>query len=207
MAGAFALIPGIAWIQMRKLPNFIGGHRVIARVPAGRRFSFVVRGRDVARTRVESGEDDKSWALHLQYHGGRRRYVGTAALRATSHLMAGVNRFGASRDQVGDAVHLLDDAGDPDRFFVRVARKTAQLGGLGVSDLPAEVRLAIEMSAHEESERRAMAGELAELTEAWEAAEAVAAIADDMFLPKSFADFTRRHRRSQPGATAAPPND
>ena len=45
------------------------------------------------------------------------------------------------------------------------------------------VRLALEMAAHEESERRAMEGELAELAEAWRWAEEVAAIADNMFFP------------------------
>jgi hypothetical protein len=39
------------------------------------------------------------------------------------------------------------------------------------------------MAAHEETERRALEGELAVLEEAWRDAEEIAAIADDMFLP------------------------
>jgi hypothetical protein len=43
--------------------------------------------------------------------------------------------------------------------------------------------LALEMASHEESERRAMEGELNILEEAWREAEEIAAISDDMFLP------------------------
>jgi hypothetical protein len=39
------------------------------------------------------------------------------------------------------------------------------------------------MALHEESERRAMQGELAELERAWREAEEVAAIADDLLVP------------------------
>jgi hypothetical protein len=41
------------------------------------------------------------------------------------------------------------------------------------------------MSAHEESERRALEGELHLLEAAWRDAEEIAGIADDMFLPAS----------------------
>ena len=39
------------------------------------------------------------------------------------------------------------------------------------------------MATHEESERRALEGELALLETAWQEAEEIAAIADDMFVP------------------------
>ena len=44
-------------------------------------------------------------------------------------------------------------------------------------------RLALEMSVHEESERRAMEGELAVLEAAWRDAEQIAAICDDDLSP------------------------
>jgi hypothetical protein len=44
-------------------------------------------------------------------------------------------------------------------------------------------RLAFEMALHEEAERRAMEGELAELERAWKEAEEIAAISDNLFLP------------------------
>jgi AmiR/NasT family two-component response regulator len=63
-----------------------------------------------------------------------------------------------------------------------------------VRRFPAAVRLALEMAAHEERERRALEGELAELERAWKEAEEIAAIADDLLLPGSVADRLRRLR-------------
>jgi hypothetical protein len=41
------------------------------------------------------------------------------------------------------------------------------------------------MALHEEAERRAMQGELAELERAWRDAEEIAKIADDLLVPAS----------------------
>jgi hypothetical protein len=50
--------------------------------------------------------------------------------------------------------------------------------------IPPDLRLALEMVSHEESERRALEGELYLLEEAWKEAEEIAGISDDMFLPE-----------------------
>jgi hypothetical protein len=195
MAGAFALVPAMGWFYLQKLPAMFYRHRVVARIPAGGPWAFVVRATDAAKARLETDDESSTgWSLHLHYSGGQRRYVGGPAIRATSHLMAGINRFGATPSQVGGAVNLLDDATDPQRFFFRVATRSARLGGIGLGELPPEVRLALEMSAHEEAERRALEGELAALREAWQAAETVASISDNMFVPASFASLVARRR-------------
>jgi hypothetical protein len=54
------------------------------------------------------------------------------------------------------------------------------------------VALALEIVAHDDTERRAMEGELAELERAWREAEEIAAIADNMFLPPSVTEFLKR---------------
>ena len=51
-----------------------------------------------------------------------------------------------------------------------------------LANLPHEVRLALEMASHEETERRALEGELALLEDAWQEAEEIAAISDDLFV-------------------------
>ena len=62
-----------------------------------------------------------------------------------------------------------------------------------VATMPRSQKLALEMAANEDIERRAMAGELVLLEAAWREAEEIAAIADDLLLP----DFVRnRLRRS-----------
>lgn len=57
--------------------------------------------------------------------------------------------------------------------------------------LPLADRLALEMAANEDTERRASEGELAELEAAWREAEEVAAIADSMFDERTAARRTR----------------
>lgn len=53
----------------------------------------------------------------------------------------------------------------------------------GLLQLPATERLALEMALHEETERRALKGELHELELAWREAELVAAISDNLLVP------------------------
>jgi hypothetical protein len=54
-------------------------------------------------------------------------------------------------------------------------------------------RLALEMAANEDVERRALAGELEELREAWREAEEIAAIADDLFADDTLEEFKRQY--------------
>ncbi len=61
-----------------------------------------------------------------------------------------------------------------------------------LSRLPKEWRLALEMSLHEDTERRALEGELAELESAWRRAEEIAAIADDLLVPESVRSRVKR---------------
>ena len=54
---------------------------------------------------------------------------------------------------------------------------------LGAMNLSGTERLALEMAVHEETERRALEGELALLETAWRDAEHIAAICDDELTP------------------------
>ena len=70
----------------------------------------------------------------------------------------------------------------------RTVKKNCLLAGSGgaVSDrmnlsvLPARLRLALEMTLHEDDERRAMEGELAALEARWREADEIAKIADSL---------------------------
>jgi hypothetical protein len=53
-----------------------------------------------------------------------------------------------------------------------------------MNKLAPSLRLALEMMSHEESERRALEGELYLLEQAWKEAEEIAGISDDLFLPQ-----------------------
>ena len=63
--------------------------------------------------------------------------------------------------------------------------------------LPLVDRLALEMAANEDTERRAMDGELIELERAWRDAEEVAAIADGLFGAGQLEEFRQEHLARQ----------
>lgn len=147
---------------------------------------------------------ERGWMLNLSYDprgtwdlGGRSWEMleirGEAAIRVAGQVLPKINAAGARAGQVQDAVRLLERHADPLDFFAHQARPalTARRYGrqteraAAIAKFPLEVRLALEMAAHEEQERRALEGELALLEAAWREAEEVARIADDMFLPES----------------------
>lgn len=136
---------------------------------------------------------------------------GEAAVRAARIILPRLNASGGTRSVVRDAVDLLQSAGAADSCFSAISRGGAGIPGLKPSalrrsqsvqvgdpdslrNLSLPVRLALEMAAHEEIERRALEGELAKLEDEWREAEEIAAIADDMFVPESVQRFIERHR-------------
>jgi hypothetical protein len=115
---------------------------------------------------------------------------GEDAMRAAAQILPHLNSKGASARVVGNAVKLATEKDGPMATFDAAARVAANQrnwngrGELGkLSNYPVEMRLALEMVSHEDSERRALEGELYLLEEAWKEAEEIAGISDDMFLP------------------------
>src|SRR5207237_950349 len=110
---------------------------------------------------------------------------------------------GAGKSQVQIAVRLIEHASDPMELFRNHARLPLHLGARGFTSggnaplgaLPSEVRLALEMAAHEESERRALDGELALLAAAWREAEEIAGIADDLLMPEAVGAWLEKNKR------------
>jgi hypothetical protein len=111
--------------------------------------------------------------------------TGEDALRAAAKLLPSVNAAGASRRDVSSAVDILAASPDPSRLFAKYAAAAPSWSTSGqyLSYLSRPARLALEMASHEESERRALEGELHLLESAWREAEEIAAIADGLLLP------------------------
>ncbi|MGH7679031.1 MAG: hypothetical protein ACRENU_11235 [Gemmatimonadaceae bacterium] len=146
-------------------------------------------------------ETEGGWILNLSYDprdkwgfGGKPYEMipirGEQAIRVAGQVLPKINASGAKAREVQDAVRLLEPHRDPFEFFAREARMTPRgRRSTGQAErihkFPIEVRLALEMAAHEEQERRALEGELALLEAAWRDAEEVANIADDLLLPES----------------------
>ena len=177
--------------------------KVVARVRSVDGRQFIVT-RALARMSVLEKSDgaDQLW-LRLRHTDGEAMLHGEDAMRAAAKVLPTVNRFGGSRATVQQAVTLLETSGnsraamrDLQRTFgARHAEPLSRAlapwggefvhisGGPGVLHaMPSHVRLAFEMALHEDTERRAMEGELAVLERAWREAEEIAHIADNMFV-------------------------
>lgn len=159
---------------------------------------FLEPGEMVMRARLADGPERGGWALEL-WKGvyeqgpslwrrtGETRLTGDAAESAVRLVMARANAWGSGRRTVADAVARIEETGDPRAYFAR-AEADARRMGWGYQELwgmPAPVRLALEMAANEERERRAMEAELETLEAEWKEAEEIAAIADRLVVPAS----------------------
>jgi hypothetical protein len=142
----------------------------------------------------------------------RHALTGAAGLRALSVLMANANAAGATGARVQSAVRMIDRARTPQAFLAR-AEEDARRQGAGFRDvwaMPLEIRRAMEMASHEDAERRALEGELAELERHWREAEELAAIADGLEVTPAVEqklDGLRAARAEWARRQARPPRD
>jgi hypothetical protein len=123
------------------------------------------------------------WRLELPHSVGWEGYEGAQATHVLGLMLPIANGFGASQDQVRDAVRELETVGDAAEY-IRAAAHRLELVGMrkqGLRQYPVSVRLALEMAAHEETERHALRGQLKWLERRWREAEEIAEIADNLF--------------------------
>ena len=211
--GSFAVLKaavpggGILW-QLPNLLNMYRMHRVVvARVPheGGEVPVKLAQVRSVELIRRDVAE---GWALRLPHRADHIVVHGPEAVQLAGKLLARINHAGAFRRTVQDAVGRLESAGGPDEFMRRVAKEDrgyarppgwtwnegarASIPQASLARLAAVDRLALEMAANEEAERRALEGELAELEAAWAEAEEIAGIADNLTLPAGVEETAKR---------------
>lgn len=162
---------------------------------------------------ISAGESDE-WIVELKRGSLNRRWEGEDGLAMANRLIPAINRAGARKSVVQEAVREIEEAGHP-MEFLRLASlegvdskdnlwkrspsngtwrpvKDKHLGLIG--RLPAPSRMALEMALHEEQERRALQGELKGLEAAWKQAEEIAAISDGLLLPEGTEEFLEEHR-------------
>lgn len=142
-----------------------------------------------------SSADVRSATAKLDDAGDPGGYFSRVAALA---LRTSWGRFPDAPDTGGSLLAGLPFA---ERLAVQLANRSFWArGGTGSEPrtplyrLPVVDRLALEMAANEDAERRALAGELAALREAWKEAEEIAAIADELLTDEVFAVFKRQLR-------------
>lgn len=182
------------------LKEYLQHDRVVARVAQGRRV-LTVRARHVRDADFEVVGDHPT--LHLPHDEGWTEFTGAEAMHAAAVVLAGANRFGARSAEVAHAVRRIEDAGDAASYLRTASRMGDWRGGrvvsvlnrwrhLGALHLATTECLALEMAVHEESERRALEGELHVLEAAWREAEHIAAIADGLLPPPGLDELRGR---------------
>ncbi len=163
-------------------------------------------------------------AIRLEHRSGTEILTGPAASRAVQQLLPAVNRFGGSKKKVAESVSWLESLGGPEVALHHLAKERGSFAlrltkgryekpidsktldvkkSLGaLHTLSATERLAFEMALHEESERRAMQGELAALEAAWREAEEIARIADTLLETDDLKDKFNAIRQTARDVTA-----
>jgi hypothetical protein len=128
-------------------------------------------------------------------------FTGDEAIRVAGKVLPKINASGAGKDDVQRAVKLIEDDADPGRVFGRYTKRSiagsTKLAreGQSIKGIPKPIRLALEMSAHEDAERRALEGELAMLEAAWKEADEIAGISDNLLLPAEVESWFDRLKR------------
>ena len=116
---------------------------------------------------------------------------GDHAMNAIALIIPSINGTGATAQRVSRAIKRLEVHADPTRYMRSIAAISSHATRPGdqgsLTNLPVDMRMAIEMAANEENEQYILAGEMALLEMAWEEAEEIAAIADDLTVSPEIA--------------------
>lgn len=160
------------------------------------RTSLTIRDRDGVPRRLSAARllDSEMQRTEDGYPGltipfGWKREIilpGPSARNALPGVLAIINQEGASRKELMGAVDLLETSGGSEGYLAaadRLVPAWRKNGRHPIAHLRDADRLALEMALHEESERRALEGELHLLLDAWREAEELAGIADRLALP------------------------
>jgi hypothetical protein len=174
--------------------------QVVAVVPVQGEAPARLTRRQLDTVRIAPTGDAERWRLAFLVGRSRYEITGTGALRAAGQILPHLNLNGGRAAEIQRAVRSLEALDDPTEIFQHVAsgadgspRSSASAEALLVTQ-PRALRLAMEMAAHEESEQRALEGELALLERAWRDAEEIAAIADRLLIPATVEGALQRLR-------------
>jgi hypothetical protein len=216
LAGPVLGLLGGVSISYFNISNLIYQNRTIARVTV--KDTVLKLNKPMLKTVRLLTEPTGGFALEIPHRrlGGKIWFAkswnprvvlaGDDASAAARQLLPGINQAGGSRSTIADAVEVLEANNEPKEMLARLASSSKRHGwgawdmasgsgeGVRISLIPAALRFALEMSLHEEDERRALEGELSILEDRWREAEEVAAISDDMFVSPGVTSLLKKLR-------------
>jgi hypothetical protein len=219
IAGAVTgVISGALLGQSGNFINLFRNARTLVRLKDENGKVLKLKAPDLDRAKVLSAGEDDDWVIEIKRGSLDKRWEGEAAVKVATRIIPRINRGGAGKAMVQDAVKEIESAGHPIEFLKRMSVEgkgepgnlwTRSMGDVSwrpikekhlgmVQRLPRPTRLALEMALHEEQERRALEGELKTLEAVWQQAEEIAAISDSLLLPEGAEEFVQENR---PGRT------
>ena len=214
LAALSGLVFSSAWALVRTAAIGNPGD-LVATVASTDGSHCILRG-DLDDVRFQRGIEDDDFGLVYRHRDGTSRLTGAPAAVLLAQLLPHINRAGAPRRRVLNAVTQLEQAGEARAYVNHVVSRSLQspeavgetrYRSLGPTDLSRTERLALEMAMHEHLERQALQGELAALEFAWREAERVARIADHLLTPPPVSAKLERLGRDKPAAQPRPPQN
>jgi hypothetical protein len=177
-------------------PQLLNSLRTV-KLKTGRGELLKVRGSQFPRISLVRDPDGDPV---LGFRAGRefKLFRGEEALKLAGQLLPAVNYSGGNKAAVSEAVRSIEARRGSEGYLAeaipRIGFERLKAGDRGtfVSRMKAPARLALEMALHEETERRAIEGELELLEEAWREAEEIAGIADSLLVSPAVEDQLAR---------------
>jgi hypothetical protein len=211
---ATGAISGVFLGQFGNFFNIYRNGRVLVKVQEEDGKVLKLKQPDLDKAKIISSGEGSDWIIELKKGKKERRWEGEEGLAMANRIIPAINRSGAKKSTVQEAVKEIEEAGHPMEYL-----RLASLEGRGsegnlwtrgegdgswkpikekhmglIQRLPSHSRLALEMALHEEQERRALEGELRTLKSAWQHAEEIAAISDSLLLPEGTEEFLEENR-------------
>jgi len=211
---ATGVLSGALVGQSGNFVNIVRNSRTLVRLKDEDGKVIKLKAPDLDKAKILSAGEDDDWIIEIKRGKLDRRWEGADAVRVATRIIPSINRSGAGKGVVQDAVKEIEEAGHPMEFLQRVSlARSGEDGNVWrrpvgdgswrpikekhqglIQKLPRPTRLALEMALHEEQERRALQGELKTLEAVWKQAEEIAAISDNLLLPEGTEDFLEEHR-------------
>jgi hypothetical protein len=214
---ATGVISGALLGQSGNFVNIVRNTRTLVTVKDKDGKKLKIKQPHLDKCRILSAGEDGSWIIEMKKGSSEWRWEGEEGLEMANRILPAMNRSGARKSTVQEAVREIEDAGHPEEYLRRLSPEDlgehgnlwARAQGDGswrplkekhvglLQKLPHPSRLALEMALHEEEERKALQGELKTLEAAWKAAEEIAEISDNLLLPEGAEEFLEEHRERE----------
>jgi hypothetical protein len=134
----YATTVGLSDEAMLKLRTFRRGDAVLARSTDDTGAPIVIRYSHLGAAELIRPDRDAPWRLVVRHDGGVSRLAEGAGLRTAGKMLASLNFGVASNGEIQHAIAKLDEAGDREGYFSRVASLAMRTHWGRVPDAPDE---------------------------------------------------------------------